>query len=161
MASNEEVVNMKVVRLIEANNFAFWVIAIRGDMQPPGWTQPIRHEMHRCLIKCVSKLSISVSTNWMNFLQFCLIYVVKIWSDGKVLNIKVLCFFETNNFDHYAILIRDRFLPQNRPVKYRKVFDRTVLESSDPPIRIQPKLGFWTWIQPSFLHGKSSRSLYS
>jgi hypothetical protein len=48
------------------------------------------------------------------------------------MNMKVLCFFETNNFGHYAILIRDRFLPQNRPAKYRQVFDRIVLESSDP-----------------------------
>jgi hypothetical protein len=73
MASNEEVVNTKVVCIIETNNFAFWVIAIRGDMQPPGRTQPIRHEMHRCLIKCVSKPSKSVSANWTNFLQFGLI----------------------------------------------------------------------------------------
>jgi hypothetical protein len=36
MASNEEVVNMKVVGLIDSNNFAFWVIAIRGDMLPLG-----------------------------------------------------------------------------------------------------------------------------
>jgi hypothetical protein len=74
------------------------------------------------------------------------------WSDGKMLNIKVLRFFETNNFGHYTILIRGRFLSQNRPAKYKQVFDRTILESSDPPIRIRPKLGFWTWIQPSLLH---------
>jgi hypothetical protein len=73
MVSNEEVVNTKVMRLDETNNFAFWVIAIRGDMQPPDRTQHIRHEMHQCLIKCVSKPSKSVSANWTNFLQFGLI----------------------------------------------------------------------------------------
>jgi hypothetical protein len=28
MASNEKVMNTKVVRLVETNNFAFWIIAI-------------------------------------------------------------------------------------------------------------------------------------
>jgi hypothetical protein len=43
MASNEKVVNTKVVRLVETNNFAFWIIAIRSNMQPPGRTHSIRH----------------------------------------------------------------------------------------------------------------------
>jgi hypothetical protein len=61
MASNEKVVNTKIVCLVETNNFAYWIITIRGDMQPLGRTQHIIHEMHRCLIKCVSKPSKSAS----------------------------------------------------------------------------------------------------
>jgi hypothetical protein len=55
-----------------------------------------------------------------------------------------LLFFEANNFGLYAISIRGRFLPLNRPTNYRQVFDQTVLESSNPLIRIRLKLRFWT-----------------
>jgi hypothetical protein len=65
-------------------------------------------------------------------------------SDGKVSNMKVLHFFETNNFVVYGVSIRGRLLPLLGPVSRSQVFDRTVLESSDSPIRIRPKLGFWT-----------------
>jgi hypothetical protein len=34
------------------------------------------------------------------------------------------------------------------------------MQSLDQTIQVRPKLGFWTWIQPSFLHEKSNRSLY-
>jgi hypothetical protein len=46
MTSNEKVVNMKVVRLIETNNFAFWIILIRGHMrslEPKQETEPKLH----------------------------------------------------------------------------------------------------------------------
>jgi hypothetical protein len=33
MNSNEKVIGMKVVRLIETRNFAFWIISIQGHMQ--------------------------------------------------------------------------------------------------------------------------------
>lgn len=35
MASNEKVVNMKIIRLIKIKNFYFWTIIIRGRMQLP------------------------------------------------------------------------------------------------------------------------------
>jgi hypothetical protein len=44
MASNEKVMNAKVVCLVETNNFAFWVIEIRGNIQPPGQMHSIRHK---------------------------------------------------------------------------------------------------------------------
>ena len=33
MTSNDKMLNIKVVRLIETSNFVFWVIAIRASMQ--------------------------------------------------------------------------------------------------------------------------------
>ena len=33
ITSNDKMLNMKVVRLVETSNFGFWVIVIRGDMR--------------------------------------------------------------------------------------------------------------------------------
>ena len=33
MISNDKMLNIKVVRLVETSNFAFWVIAIRASLQ--------------------------------------------------------------------------------------------------------------------------------
>ena len=59
-------------------------------------------------------------------------------SDGKVVNMKVLRFFETNNFAVYEILIRDRLLPQKWYGRCRKVSDRTVTEISGLLVRVGP-----------------------
>jgi hypothetical protein len=68
---------------------------------------------------------------------------VKINSDEEVVNMKVLRFFEANNFDVYITLIQGRLLLQKGPARYIYVFDRTILESSDQTVRVGPKLGFW------------------
>lgn len=74
---------------------------------------------------------------------------------------KVLCFFETNNFIFGFVVIRCRLLPQNWIGRCSQTLDRTALESLGPTVRIRLKLGFWTSIQVRFLHGKSSRPLYT
>jgi hypothetical protein len=51
-------------------------------------------------------------------------------SDGKVVNMKVLWFFETNNFVVYKILIGGRLRPQKGPAMCRYVCNRTVMKSS-------------------------------
>lgn len=86
---------------------------------------------------------------------------VKFNSNWKVVKMKVLQFFEANNFYFGIILIRGRLLPQNGSGRYSQVFDETIMKSLDQIIRIGAKLGFRAWIQASFLHGKSSRPLYT
>jgi hypothetical protein len=105
MTSNEEVIETKVVRLVETNNFDFWIIAIRDSMQRLERTHFIRHGKFRCLVGSVKKSFKYGSVNWTYSFTFGRYLEAKINSYGKVFNMKVLRFCKMNNFVVYQILI--------------------------------------------------------
>ena len=65
-------------------------------------------------------------------------------SDEKVVNMKVLCLFETNNYYFGVISIQVRLLSQKWDGWYSQFLDRTITEGPGITIRVGLKVGLWT-----------------
>ena len=145
IVSDDNIMWTKVVRIIEINNFVFWIISIRGHMQS---VEPKYSVFGRAgkgagqvrpTIDMLCPRASSIWKGWKtNRIASDWIWGVQMKSNGKTHKMKVLPFFETNNFVFYEIFIRGRLVPQTRPARYSQFQTKLFCKVRVKPSELDP-----------------------